>query len=143
MPKLNDFTLDVLSSLRLMRGVSARNMFGGAGIYYEGVFFGLTAYDRFYLRVDDKTRPKFIDAGMSCFSPHADVKMQNYFEVPEHIMRRAEELCQWASEAFDIAKAAKKLKPKKKPRAKPTKMVKKTSSKKRTVKVKKSAKKRK
>jgi DNA transformation protein and related proteins len=118
MPKLNDFTLDVLSSLRLMRGVSARNMFGGAGVYFEGIFFGLTAYDRFYLRVDDTTRKKFIDAGMSCFSPSPDFKMKNYYEVPAYIQRRPEELCQWASEAYDIAKAAKKLKPKKKPKTK-------------------------
>ncbi len=49
--------------------VSGRSMFGGVGLYRDGVFFGLTADERLFFRVNDETRPAYESAGMKCFQP--------------------------------------------------------------------------
>ena len=113
MPKpLDDFSARIVQQLQLVGRVSGKNMFGGVGIYRDSVFFALTADERLYFRVDDATRPAYESAGMSCFQPWPDDKpgfmMRNYYEVPPHVQRHREELCGWASEAAEIARASKK-----------------------------------
>ena len=39
-----------------LRGVSTRRMFGGAGVYAQGVMFALVDDDVIYLKVDDALR---------------------------------------------------------------------------------------
>ena len=51
-----DYVIDQLSD---WGEVSARKMFGGAGLYREGAMFGLIADDVAYLKVDDTNR-KFL-----------------------------------------------------------------------------------
>jgi DNA transformation protein len=41
----------------------SRRMFGGHGIYVDDLFVALIAYDRIYLKADDRTRPAFQAAG--------------------------------------------------------------------------------
>jgi DNA transformation protein len=149
MPKpLDDFSARIVQQLQLLGRVSGKNMFGGVGIYRDGVFFALTADERLYFRVNDETRPAYESAGMSCFQPWPDEKpgfmMRTYYEVPPHVQRHREELCGWASEAAEIARlsktATKKAKPKKsakkksklRPNKKVTKKTVKQASKKRT-----------
>ncbi len=53
-----------------MRGlgpVSVRRMFGGAGIYADGVMFGLIADDTLYLKADEKTKRDFEAEGLGPF----------------------------------------------------------------------------
>src|SRR5688572_6560166 len=49
--------------------VTSRAMFGGVGLYADGLFFGLLADDRMYLKVDDTNRGDFEQVGMSAFRP--------------------------------------------------------------------------
>ncbi len=39
--------------------IRARKMFGGYGIYHDGVMFGLVADDTLYLKADENTAPYF------------------------------------------------------------------------------------
>ncbi len=52
---------DVLSGLG---PVSVRRMFGGAGVYADGVMFGLIADDTLYLKADDETKGTFEAEGL-------------------------------------------------------------------------------
>jgi DNA transformation protein and related proteins len=45
----SEFVDFVLESLQPLRGVSARRMFGGHGIYKDGLMFALIADDTLYL----------------------------------------------------------------------------------------------
>lgn len=124
MPKpLDDFSARIVQQLQLLGRVSGKNMFGGVGLYRDGVFFGLTADERLFFRVNDETRPAYESAGMSCFQPWPDDKpgfmMRTYYEVPSSVQRHREELCGWASEAAEIARVSKAAK--KKPKSKQTK----------------------
>jgi DNA transformation protein and related proteins len=48
--------------------IAVRAMFGGAGIYADGLMFALVVDDVIYLKADDGTMPAFEQEGMSPFT---------------------------------------------------------------------------
>lgn len=113
MPVSNDFLAYVLDQLAGTGTLSARRMFGGAGIYIDGFFCALIADDTLYLKVDDANRPDFEAAGMGPFQPFADrPEIMQYYEVPIDILEDREDLALWAKKALAVAQraAAKKTK---------------------------------
>ncbi|WP_395022649.1 TfoX/Sxy family protein [Dongia sp.] len=79
----------------------ARPMFGGYGLYLDGVIFGLVAWDRLWLRVDDRSRPDFEQAGMPPFAYSrggASVSL-SYFRCPDPVLGDSAKLRKWVREA--------------------------------------------
>jgi DNA transformation protein and related proteins len=95
------FVLDQLSGAG---DIVARKMFGGVGLYCDGIFFGLIARDELYLKVDDSTRAAFVAEGARPFKPYADrpVTMQ-YYSVPVSVLESAPELVRWIERAVAVA----------------------------------------
>jgi DNA transformation protein len=93
--------------------VSIRKMFGGAGVYRDGVMFGLVAGATLYLRADPATSPAFAAEGKGPFVYEARGKSSAmpYWEVPERLLEDGEELAEWAGKAVAVARAAKTGKP--------------------------------
>ncbi len=88
-------------------------MFGGGGVYHDGVMFGLIADDVLYLKADDKTSPDFEQEGSTPFiSASKNGKQANmpYWQVPERLYEDVDELAKWATKAYSVAKATKKRK---------------------------------
>lgn len=56
----DEFIEYVIDQLAAWGEVSARRMFGGAGLYCDGMMFGLIADDVAYLKADDSNREDFI-----------------------------------------------------------------------------------
>ena len=111
---LADHVCDLLSPLG---GVAARAMFGGFGIYLDGLMFALIADEVLYLKADAASKARFEQAGMAPFKPFADKPMtMPYWEVPAELMEDPDELCAWGRSAFDAALRARKAKPPKPPR---------------------------
>ena len=79
----------------------ARPMFGGYGLYLDGVIFGLIAWDKVWLRVDDKSRPAFQKAGMEPFTYSRESKAVTltYFRCPDDVLADGAKLRKWAKEA--------------------------------------------
>jgi DNA transformation protein len=87
--------------------VTARKMFGGAGLYCDGVMFGLIADDVAYLKVDDSNREDFIRAGSSAFNPYPEktkTYVMSYYEIPADILEDSELLAKWAEHALAVAR---------------------------------------
>jgi DNA transformation protein len=105
MPVGVDFLNYVLEQLALLRGVSSRRMFGGAGLYWEGLFFGLIDDDVLYLKVDDSNRSDYTTRGMEAFRPFKDKPLYSmtYFQVPADVLEEAELLMQWARKSCAVA----------------------------------------
>ena len=100
-----DFALE---QLRGVRGLRARAMFGGVGLYADEVFFGIVASDVLYLKVDDTNRKAFEEAGSQPFKPYADKPMtMPYYNVPVDVLEDADMLARWARRAVDVAVQAK------------------------------------
>ncbi|HUU25644.1 MAG TPA: TfoX/Sxy family protein [Methyloceanibacter sp.] len=90
--------------------VTIRNMFGGAGVYADGVMFALLAGDTLYLKADATTAPAFEAEGMSPFTytPNGKAPVaMSYWEVPPRLLEEADELAAWARAAHRIARAGK------------------------------------
>ncbi len=107
--------------LSVLGPVTARRMFGGAGIYADGVMIGLVADDVFYFKADAKTEQAFIDEGLEPFTYDGKGKpiKMSYWQAPERLFDDPDEMREWAQAALGAARrAAQKKKPAKKKAAK-------------------------
>ena len=91
--------------------ISSRKMFGGYGIYHDGLMFGLVADDELFLKVDDQSRAQFEARGLDAFEyvkkDGKSAKM-SYHRAPEEIFDDPDEAKTWAMIAFDAALRARK-----------------------------------
>ena len=103
--KVSDgFKAFVLDQLEELGEVTPRAMFGGVGLYRAGVFFGILARDRLYLKVGDANRRDYEQAGMRPFKPYADrAGTMQYYEVPIEVLESPIELAAWARKALAAA----------------------------------------
>jgi DNA transformation protein and related proteins len=94
------FTTFVLDQLEGLGAVVPRAMFGGVGLYCDGVFFGIIAADVLYLKTDEANRTDYQRAGMHPFKPYPDrpTTMQ-YYAVPVGVLEAGPELVAWARKA--------------------------------------------
>lgn len=114
-----DFIKDQLAGFA---PVSIRNMFGGAGIYTDGVMFALLADDVLYLKADATSARTFEAEGMGPFTyamPGKPPVAMSYWEVPPRLLEEPDELAEWAREAHRIACANKAKSSRKRRRKKP------------------------
>lgn len=82
-------------------------MFSGVGLFHSSVMFGLLVSDTMYLRVDDHTRQHFVDAGSTPFGymrGGREVTLAAYYQVPEDLLDRPDDLLQWARDAIAAAR---------------------------------------
>jgi len=103
----SDYIVDMLSALG---DVSTKRMFGGGGVYVNGIMFALIADDCLYFKVDDFNKCDYENAGSTAFAYHKNDKpyAMSYWLVPEDIMEDDELRIEWASRAWDAARRGKK-----------------------------------
>ena len=90
--------------------VRARKMFGGYGLYHNGVMFGLVADETLYLKADATLAHYFEAKGLGQFEYSRGAKLvkMSYYLAPEEIFDDREEAAKWAHRSFDVAFRAKK-----------------------------------
>ncbi|WP_134495645.1 TfoX/Sxy family protein [Microvirga pakistanensis] len=90
--------------------VSIRRMFGGSGIYREGVMFALESDGALYLKVDDENLGRFRDLGSQPFSYQTKdgrTTIMSYWLMPESALDDPEEAADLARTALGAALRAK------------------------------------
>ena len=97
--KQDSFKEFVLDQLAGMGSVTCRAMFGGYGLYYNQIFFGILHKGRLYFKTNDQTRPAYKKCGMQPFRPSDKQTLKNYYEVPPDILEDGDELIRWAEQA--------------------------------------------
>jgi DNA transformation protein len=97
-PEPNPFVAKVLGLLTHFGDVRARAMFGGHGIYLDGVMFGLIAKDRLYFKTDAETRPHFDNVGSKPFTfrNSRGTVSTSYYEPPKRAVMTMRSLMPWA-----------------------------------------------
>ena len=89
--------------------VEIKKMFGGVGIFLEGIMFGMiTSKELFMLRVGEANIQDFEAKGSKPLNSEKKGKGMPYWEVPTDVVEDRKELKTWANKAYDIAVAAKK-----------------------------------
>lgn len=97
------FILDQLAPLE----VTPKSMFGGTGLYARGLFFGIVAMDKLYLKVGESNRRMFEREGMKAFKPYAHrPASMKYYEVPLSVLESAPELERWVRQSIEVAETA-------------------------------------
>jgi len=110
-PVSNEYVEFVIGQLEPMGTVVSKRMFGGAGLYLDGVFFAIIENDTLRFKVDDSNRADYEKAGMGPFRPYKgkDHTMQ-YYEVPVEVLEDSDVLSVWARKALAVASTAKNRK---------------------------------
>lgn len=114
-PEYRDYVLELLDPLGR---VQARPMFGGTGLFRDGLMFGLiTRRDILYFKTDDENRGEYEAAGMGPFMPYENrPTVMPYHEVPADLLEDADDFAEWAGRAFAAAIRARDRKPLKRKR---------------------------
>ncbi len=86
--------------------VAVRRLFGGAGIYADGLMFGLMADSVIYLKVDEQSIPVFQREGMGPFTyGHGGKRViMPYWRMPDRLYDDPDELARWAEGALAAAR---------------------------------------
>ena len=111
-PEFLDHLRDMLTGFG---PVAVRRMFGGAGLFRDGLMFALVADDVLYVKADGTSRAAFEAAGSEPFTYQRqgrDAVAMSYWRAPEEDMDDAEALAAWAAKGWEAARrAAAKAKP--------------------------------
>lgn len=110
-----EFTSYVVELMQSIGSVCAKNMFGGHGIFLEGLMFALVADGVLYLKVDNETEDEFKARGLEVFTyikKGKEFKM-SYYQAPEEVLEDIEEMNAWATKAYYTALRAASKKRKK------------------------------
>lgn len=85
--------------------VSTRRMFGGHGLYFDGLMFGLVAQDTLYLKADALNQAFFEEEGLEKFSYEKQGKRHQiaYFQAPDQIFDDSQEAAIWARRSWEAA----------------------------------------
>lgn len=108
-----DYVLDLLSPLG---NIKSRKMFGGYGIYKDGIIFGLVAEDILYFKVDDYNRLDYESHDSKPFTyegKSGKPVAMSYWNVPVDVLEDHNMLEQWVGKAVAAALRNKKAKPEK------------------------------
>jgi DNA transformation protein len=117
-----DFVRDLFAAFR---PVTVRRMFSGAGLYCDGVMFGLVVRGTIYLKADEANIADFKREGCGPFtytrgkkSGRASEHALPYWRLPDRLYDDPDELALWAERALAIAQRQ-KFAPRKRAKRKP------------------------
>ena len=94
--------------------VTVKPMFGGHGVYANGLCFAMESDGEVFLKVDAESEPIFSGAGSSPFIYVAGCKPMatSYWRLPASARDEADELRRWASLGLEAARRAAEAKTK-------------------------------
>ena len=92
-------------------GITARAMFGGYGLYQEGVIFGIIVENQLYFKADDSNRSHFQKLQSQPFAYEGQKGkkiVMSYWEVPAQILDDRVLLRGWVLQAVSASKRSQK-----------------------------------
>ncbi|VEN73529.1 Transcriptional regulator [Candidatus Desulfarcum epimagneticum] len=100
-----EFVSYVTEMMQAIGPVIAKRMFGGHGIFLDGLMFGLISDHVLYLKADKETEKDFNAKGLEAFKYYKKEKAYklSYCQAPEETLEDSEEMKRWANKAYDAA----------------------------------------
>ena len=116
--------MDVIDIQEMFAGlgdVTVKRMFGGHGVYLDGLFMAIIVDDELYLKADDVTRAAFDAESCAPFVYSKDGKSMtmSYRRAPGDAMDAPHLMLPWARLALQAALRAQAVKAKAAPKTKP------------------------
>jgi len=85
--------------------ISVRRLFGGKGIYFNGIIFAIEIHGELMLKADAESAPDFAAAGCTQWtyvgSRHGKEVAMPYWTVPESAIDDPDEMTIWARKAYE------------------------------------------
>lgn len=105
MPIEDEFVSYLEEFLQNIGPVRAKRMFGGYGLFLDGLMFALIADDTLYFKVDDENRPDFESLGLEAFSYEKKGKpfKLSYYQCPEEAIENQRMITEWGNKAYAAA----------------------------------------
>ena len=104
--------------------IVVRRMFGGEGLFRDGLMFGLVDDVRIYFKTSDESRTAFVAEGCGSFTFHmkrGEAILTSYYALPDRLYDDPDELAEWARAAFAVALQSPTAKKKRRdPKIRPT-----------------------
>ena len=100
-----EFLNFVIEKLLPIGDIKSRAMFGGYGIFHEGLMFALISDDILYFKVNESNRHTYEKAGSKPFTHGI-----SYWEVPSEVLEDTTKLHEWANISILIAREVAKKK---------------------------------
>ena len=115
-PDEKEFTKYIVDLMQSIGPVSAKSMFGGYGVFLDGLMFGIIADDALYLKVDQEIESEFKAMDLEPFTYNKKGKefKMSYYQAPERALENGVEMNLWATKAYNAALRAASKKKKKK-----------------------------
>jgi len=107
----DDYLAFVLGQLGRVTSVTSRRMFGGVGLYADGLFFGVIDNNQVFLRTGPGNIADYEVQACAPFQPMGpDTKPMSYHELPVGVLEDIRTLRVWMDKSIVEAIAAKKPK---------------------------------
>ena len=106
--ELGEYVVDLLAP---MGDVELRRFFGGWGLVYDSLQFGVVLGGTLYFCVDDGSRQKYIDAGSEPFeydTKKRRVTVKRFYEVPAELLEGSGDIVEWVEEALEVSRKKKR-----------------------------------
>lgn len=118
MANSRDFVDFALEQMSTFGPVEARRMFGGHGLFLDGLMFALIDDDRLYLKADAESAPTFAAKSLPPFTylRKGDTAALPYYEAPPEVFDDKAEMAAWARLAHAAALRSKARRAQKKTR---------------------------
>ena len=90
--------------------VSIRKLFGGKGIYFDGVIVAIVLRGELLLKADEQSAPDFEAAGCKQWTytgtRHGKLVAMPYWSIPDSSFDDHDEMRVWASRAYEAGRRA-------------------------------------
>jgi len=109
----SDFVRRCLFLFSCLGPVEAKRMFGGHGLFLDGIMVALLASDRLFLKADEESAGDFAATGSEPFTYQRGGKAMamSYWKAPEAAMSDPGAMEPWAQRAAAAARRAAQKKP--------------------------------
>jgi len=89
----------------LLGPISVRKMFGGYGVYHNGLMFALVSDDTLYLKADAVNVDRFEELGLGPFEYRKQGKVMklSYYLAPDVVMDDCDQAALWGRRSCEAA----------------------------------------
>ena len=110
---MSEFAEHLRDVFRPFGPIDVRRMFGGQGVFHQGLMFGLVVDDTLYLKADAVSAAMFEVQGLPRFTYARQGRLASlsYYQAPEGVLEDGAEAARWARHAFEAALRARANKP--------------------------------
>lgn len=114
---MREFATHLQDIFRRFGPVEVRRMFGGLGVWREGLMFALVVDDTLYLKADEALAAELAALGRRPFEysrAGRRVTIGSFWQAPDEVLEDADAAARWGRRAYDAALRAASAKPKRK-----------------------------